>query len=94
MKELGLEISPEAKQKYLERRRSSVVVLEHAIEHHEEEVLKTIGHQLKGNARVFGFDDLEPIARELEHAAIEQDWIAAARMVEMFREWVGRQGSA
>ena len=86
-----MEISVEAKKKYIERRKENLAALEQALQTKDFEVWKTIGHQLKGNARTFGFVELEPVAVQIEKVAIDQSWDQAESLISEFRLWLEKQ---
>jgi HPt (histidine-containing phosphotransfer) domain-containing protein len=69
----GIDIPEEMKAKYIERRKQDYAVCLDALKNNDFETFLRIGHQLKGNAASFGYDDLGLIAVELENAAKEQN---------------------
>lgn len=69
----GIDIPDEMKAKYIERRKQDYTTCVEALDKNDFETFLRIGHQLKGNAASFGFDDLGIIAAELEKAAKAQD---------------------
>lgn len=68
-----IDIPPDVRLKYLERRQTDYENCQKAISEKNFEALKHIGHQIKGNAVTFGYDDLGEIAIDLEQSAIQQD---------------------
>lgn len=58
---------------YMERRELELKQCFNARDRLDFDYLENIGHQLKGHARSFGFDRLEPIAKALEFAAFKND---------------------
>jgi HPt (histidine-containing phosphotransfer) domain-containing protein len=54
---------------YLQRRSSEVVLLRKGLEENSISEFKRLGHQVKGNARTFGFIDLESIAIKMEQVS-------------------------
>ena len=69
----GLNIPDEMKIKYIERRKQDYDDCLKALVKNDFATFLRIGHQLKGNAASFGFDDLGLIAVEMEKAAHESD---------------------
>lgn len=65
----GMEIPIEMRQNYLERRFEELSVLRQNIKNPDFLLLKKCGHQIKGNARSFDFDDLTKIAIQFEEIA-------------------------
>ena len=51
---------------YLERRLVDIDRLRQSLENGSVDEFNRIGHQLKGNARSFGFDELEPLGLRME----------------------------
>ena len=69
----GIDIPNEMKIKYIERRKQDYADCLIALDKNDFETFLRIGHQLKGNAASFGFDDLGLIATEIENAAKVRD---------------------
>jgi HPt (histidine-containing phosphotransfer) domain-containing protein len=69
----GVDIPIEMKAKYLERRKQDYTDCLNAFLKSDFETFLRVGHQLKGNAASFGFDDLGVIATEMEQAAKNKD---------------------
>ena len=63
---MSIEIPPEARAKYLERRQKDLTDCRQAIQNSDFEIPMRVGHQLKGNAQTFGFDPLTSIGIRLE----------------------------
>ena len=76
----------EMKGTYVERRKSELLELDKAIENNDFNFMEKIGHQIKGNAQSFGFDQLSPIAVALEKAAKSKDITEAKRVIQQFHE--------
>lgn len=51
---------------YLQRRASDIRVLQKGLDVNSVEEFNRLGHQMMGNARTFGFPELEPIAIKME----------------------------
>jgi len=58
---------------YLQRRKTDLINCQKAFESQDFSFLEKVGHQVKGNALSYGFDDLSPIATALEAAAQEKN---------------------
>lgn len=63
----------EMRENYLERRRQELVQFKNEAEAAAMQLAKKVGHQLKGNARSFGFEELEIVAKNFELSAQSQD---------------------
>ena len=81
-------IPEEARQRYLERRKTDIESLKAALRSRSFEEFKRVGHQLKGNAASFGYGDLEKIAVQLELCGERADVNEATRQVEAFEKWL------
>ncbi|MBC7419692.1 MAG: Hpt domain-containing protein [Bdellovibrio sp.] len=68
-----IDIPEEAIIKYVERRKQDLADCRAAISKLDFKVLERVGHQIKGNASTFGFDELSKIAIEMENQALKKD---------------------
>jgi HPt (histidine-containing phosphotransfer) domain-containing protein len=84
-------ISEDMKLRYLQRRKSDLASLAQAFDSGDYEMFCMIGHQLKGNATTFGFDELEKIARELEVAGKSESRDEARRSLDSLELWLSTQ---
>jgi HPt (histidine-containing phosphotransfer) domain-containing protein len=66
-------IPADAKAKYIERRKADLSVCRKALEEGNFKQLAHVGHQVKGNAGTFGFDQLSEIAAQLEDEATAEN---------------------
>ncbi|MCM2354608.1 MAG: Hpt domain-containing protein [Pseudobdellovibrio sp.] len=64
-----MQVPVEARQKYLERRKQDITASKEALLKLDYHFLERLGHQVKGNAITFGFDELTNIAVAIEQAA-------------------------
>lgn len=87
-KEAIMEIPEDLLQRYVTRRSNDVENCLTFIENKNFEQLEKLGHQFKGSALTFGFQDLSSIGRELERAAQERDQEECLRAVRAFRSWL------
>jgi HPt (histidine-containing phosphotransfer) domain-containing protein len=81
----NIDIPFEARQLYITRRQNDLSECLKAIESDDFSFFKKIGHQIKGNATTFGFDELAPIAIAMEQAATQQDKIKLRGILNEFR---------
>lgn len=84
----SVDIPKEAREKYLERRKVDLENCKKALEDRNFEVLTRIGHQVKGNAVTFGYDDLGQIAIELETFALSKDTQNLAEVLARFSKFL------
>lgn len=84
------EISLEAKQKYLVRRKDDLVKCKEAFSNQDTTHIERVGHQIKGNASTFGFEDLATIGTELEVAAKSKNWQKIESLIHQFESWINK----
>lgn len=84
-------IPEEVRVKYIERRKKDVESLKSALATHTFDEFKRIGHQLKGNAASFGYQELEKVAVQMEAAGERQDLQEAARQLHLFERWLAQE---
>lgn len=68
-----IDIPYEIRVKYLERRKNDLQDCKNALEKMDFETFIRVGHQVKGNASTYGFDDLGTIAIAIEDSALKKD---------------------
>lgn len=66
-------IPEEVRRKYIERRKKDLADCRLALSNADFKCFAFVGHQIKGNALTFGFDELTPIALEMEKLAVEKN---------------------
>ena len=66
-------IPEDVRKKYIERRKKDLADCRLALANADFKCFSFIGHQIKGNALTFGFDELTPIALEMEKLAVEKN---------------------
>ena len=86
-------IADEMKTRYIQRRHGDLAALEKALQEKDESVFNRVGHQLKGNAPTFGYDDLAEIARRMETASPVNDFAQAEALVAELREWLAKHSA-
>jgi HPt (histidine-containing phosphotransfer) domain-containing protein len=69
----GIIVSQEAKLRYLRRCEKDLLACKEAILGRDYKLVEKVGHQLRGNASTFGFDELGVLGEELEHQAETKD---------------------
>ncbi|WP_409478936.1 Hpt domain-containing protein [Pseudobdellovibrio sp. HCB154] len=83
-----MQVPVEARQKYLERRKQDVVASKEALSKQDYSFLERLGHQVKGNAITFGFDELTNIAVAIEQAAKAKNITQLQTLIEQFESAV------
>ncbi len=77
-------IPHEMKVIYIQRRIADIIECNKAIETGDFAFLEKVGHQVKGNAQSFGFDELSPIGIALEEAAKSRNIPGLKKIVQDF----------
>lgn len=75
---------------YLERCRSSFVLLQAAVDQHQHDQVRVLGHRMKGTGAPYGFSRLTEIGAEIERAARDQNRGALRRLVADLEEYLSR----
>ncbi len=77
--------------RYLQNRRTEIIRLKTALEKSDFVEIAVVGHRLKGNARSFGFAELEDIGKGLERLAESKDLPALVEMVQRMQDFLEQQ---
>jgi len=81
------EIPEVLRQKYLQRRSQDVADCTKKLNESDWTYFTQLGHQLKGNAPSYGYDDLAEIAEKIETVAKEKDSEALSQAIQEFEVW-------
>lgn len=73
---------------YLQRRANDVDTLQKSLSENSVKEFNRIGHQLVGNASSFGFDELTPIASQMEDLKLESLTSDGIELIEQFKVWL------
>ncbi len=73
---------------YLDRRVTDVLTLKECLQKNSVEEFNRIGHQLLGNAKSYGFPDLESIASQMEDLTTAELQSRGPQLVEQFNQWL------
>lgn len=73
---------------YIIRRKSDLAELEKALASSNFEPFKRLGHQMKGNASSFGFNDLATLAEKLEQVSVKPGSLEAEKLLGEFKTWI------
>lgn len=76
-------LSKEMQQNYLRRKLAELESVDASSPNLES--TQIIGHQIKGNAKPFGFDELMPLGASLEEASKEGDIVRVVKLVNELR---------
>ncbi len=66
---------------FLENRRKDVAKLQTALEHHDTETIRLLGHRMKGDGGGYGFHEISKIGDALEKAAMNVDWVTITEQI-------------
>lgn len=83
-------LPPELRQRYLERRLQDVQDCFSRLSNRDWAYFEKLGHQLKGHAPSYGFDDLQEIALKIEVHAKEKDISNLQSCINDFKSWLSR----
>ncbi len=73
---------------YLQRRSKDVETLQASLAENSVKEFNRIGHQLVGNATSFGFDELVPLASQMEDLKCEDLASQGSDLVGQFETWL------
>lgn len=72
----------------MDRRVTDVTTLKECLAKNSVEEFNRIGHQLLGNAKSYGFPDLESIAAQMEELTTADLQSRGPKLVEQFNQWL------
>lgn len=72
---------------YIQRRKVDIEVLEKSISENSIEAFHRIGHQLSGNARSFGFPELEGLGLRMEKLSLQDLATEGLALTEELSSW-------
>ena len=81
-------LPPEMYITYLERRKVELAKLRQAAAEGRTDDFKVVGHQLKGNAPSYGFEDLAVIARKLELVTADTLNTDGEALLKEYEQWL------
>jgi HPt (histidine-containing phosphotransfer) domain-containing protein len=87
---MSVDIPKEARQKYIERRRLDLENCKKALEQRDFEVLARVGHQIKGNASTFGYEELGEIAISMEEQALAKNSEKLSQVLAQFSKFLSQ----
>ena len=83
-----MEIPLDMRKSYLERRFAELEILKNLAFNPDFILIKKLGHQIKGNAKSFCFDDLTAVAIDFEKAAESKDLSSVLSAVNDFERFL------
>lgn len=84
-------IPEELRLRYLARRSKDIEDCFERLRQMDWAFFERLGHQLKGNAPSYGYEDLGRIALKIEQSAISKDLMDLERHLNDFRDWLHQQ---
>jgi HPt (histidine-containing phosphotransfer) domain-containing protein len=75
---------------YLSNRRDDIVALPAALENNDVDLIRTIGHGMKGSGGGYGFSRISEIGRDLERAANETNSREIQNLTHALAEYIER----
>lgn len=83
-----MELPPELYKNYHQRRKNDLERLSEALKGNDIEPFHTLGHQLKGNAPTYGYDDLALLGEEMESMTAAEFQAKGPRLLEALARWI------
>ncbi|OGS46276.1 MAG: hypothetical protein A2539_02800 [Elusimicrobia bacterium RIFOXYD2_FULL_34_15] len=84
-------ISPEIKEiipVYIERRKKDLMVMHEALSKNDLEIIKKLGHKIKGTGSLYNLDKISAIGKELEIAAKNNKPEHIKKIIEEFSDFL------
>ena len=75
---------------YLDRRRSDLVALAAALQAHDYQKIRTMGHDMKGSGVGYGFEEITKIGASLEAAAKQESGGEIGNKIEALSHYLNR----
>jgi HPt (histidine-containing phosphotransfer) domain-containing protein len=85
---MDMDLPKEIIETYLQRRAFDVVSLQKSLSENSVKEFNRIGHQLVGNAPSFGFDELSPIASQMEDLTPDKLSAEGGELIHQFKLWL------
>ena len=85
------DIPPEMLKTYLARRTDDLATLKLSLKNNSVTGFHEVGHQLTGNARNFGFSNLETLADKMEKISIKDLPYSGPLLIAEFSKWLKEQ---
>lgn len=75
---------------YIDNRKKEVAVMKEAVESADFDLVRTLGHRMKGNAGGYGLDQLGTYGAQLETAAKASDSEGMTKAIELIEDYLRR----
>lgn len=83
-------IPEDVRKRYIERRKKDLADCRLALSKGDFKTFAFVGHQIKGNALTFGFDELTPLALEMEKFGAEKNIERLHDLLNRFESFLSR----
>lgn len=93
MERIRVTVDPELRELipgFLENRAKDAVKMQEALGEHDYEMLKRLGHSMKGVGGGYGFDEITRLGAEIERAAMSGDEAALRQLCTQLDEYMQR----
>ncbi|MGH8581131.1 MAG: Hpt domain-containing protein [Gammaproteobacteria bacterium] len=75
---------------FLDNRRKDVCAMKEAMAHADYELIRILGHSIKGSGGGYGFDAITELGAQIESAATAGDRLQIMRALELLKEYLER----
>jgi HPt (histidine-containing phosphotransfer) domain-containing protein len=87
---MDFDIPKEMKKTYLRRRYEDLELLKLGLQEKSIKEFNRVGHQLLGNAKSFGYINIEPLAHKMEKLTCDELAAIGLQIVHDFQSWIQR----
>lgn len=84
----SMDLPPELYQNYHKRRKADLERLRMAAQNNDVEPFNTLGHQLKGNAPTYGYDDLAELGKKMEALSASELSTKGQELLNAMELWI------
>lgn len=85
---MSMDLPPELYQNYHKRRKADLERLRQAAQNNDVEPFNTLGHQLKGNAPTYGYDDLAELGKKMEALSAAELATKGPQLLSEMESWI------
>jgi HPt (histidine-containing phosphotransfer) domain-containing protein len=85
---MSMQLPPELYQNYHKRRKADLERLRKAAQDNDVEPFNTLGHQLKGNAPTYGYDDLAELGKQMEALSVGELGTKGPQILQAMELWI------
>ncbi len=85
---MQIELPKELYLSYVKHRKADLKLLEEALEKNKVDEFRRVGHQIRGNAVSFGFQELESLGDRLEALDMHSVITSGPDLLQELRNWI------